>query len=333
MYESWDLKKTEKLMIELAEKKSRELAAKKAEALSKKEEVRDVVRALEKESLSAGRQLRNARVVLERRITEYDLEKAGMAGLVVPLSDNEGVHLKGIQEAEMVVEKLLADATDKKEKLEEARFELRESERIIAAEAGEEDDETAALPGLRVPLKQLADVLMTDVGGKIRDDGRVVLVVDPGRQANTFLRYRDCNYLNYCSSRDMEPNSVRLAFLGAIRYGKALVMDIADVAVDLDEDLGAQLDAVEVGLFRALLGTGGTGGGLRHYIKEQKYISLIHPEERANPSQEYHPSNFQPMRTDRAMVILLTSQYATHLPLDWFSLMNPIHMVIGNEYS
>ena len=75
---------------------------------------------------------------------------------------------------------------------------------------GEEDDETAGLPGLRVPLKQLADVLMTDVGGKIRDDPRIVLVVDPGRQANTFLRYRDCNYLNYCSSRDMDPHSVRL---------------------------------------------------------------------------------------------------------------------------
>ena len=135
MYESWDLKDTEKLVAEIAEKKERELAAKKAEALSKTEGVRDLIKSLEKESLGAGRQLRNARVVLERRITEYDTEKAGLAGLVVPPAENEPVHLKGIQEAEMVVEKLAAEAAEKKEKLEQARFELRESERIIAAEA------------------------------------------------------------------------------------------------------------------------------------------------------------------------------------------------------
>lgn len=111
-----------------------------------------------------------------------------------------------------------------------------------------------------------------------------------------------------------------VAFLGALRYGKAIVIDIADVALDLEEDLGAQLDTVEVGLFKSLL-----AGGLRQYIKDQKYISLIRPEERANPSLEYHPSNFQPMRTDRAMVIILTQQYASSLPKDWFSLMNPIH--------
>jgi hypothetical protein len=322
LYEDWDLGKTEKLKADLQVRVEAAQAQKRADALSKKEGARDVVRKLEKESLEAGRRLRNARCVLERRITEYDTEKAGLAGLVVPLTDNEEVHLKGIQEAENAVESLEAEAKTKKEKLDQARFELRESERVIAAEDGEEDEETAALPGIRVPLKQLADVLMTDVGGKIRDDGRVVLVVDPGRQANTFLRYRDCNYLNYCSSRDMEANSVRLALLGAIRYGKALVIDIADVSVDLDDDLGVQLDTVEQGLFRSLL------SGMREYISKQQYISLIKPEERANASQEYHPSNFQPMRTDRAMVIILTAQYATDLPLDWFTVMNPIHMVV-----
>ena len=118
---------------------------------------------------------------------------------------------------------------------------------------------------------------------------------------------------------------MRLALLGAIRYGKALVIDIADVSVDLDEDLGVQLGTVEPGLFRLLL------GGVRDYISKQQYVSLIKPEERANVSQEYHPSNFQPMRTDRAMVIILTAQYATDLPAEWFKLMNPIHMVLENR--
>ena len=123
----------------------------------------------------------------------------------------------------------------------------------------------------------------------------------------------------------MQVNSVRLALLGAIRYGKALVIDIADVSIDLDEDLGVQLGTVEPGLLRLLL------GGVRDYISKQQYISLIKPEERANVSQEYHPSNFQPMRTDRAMVIILTAQYATDLPPEWFKLMNPIHMVLESR--
>jgi hypothetical protein len=61
--------------------------------------------------------------------------------------------------------------------------------------------------------------------------GWAVLLVDPGRQAQTFLRYRDVNYLNYCSSRHTQPSSVRMALLGAVRYGKPCVLDLGDVPV------------------------------------------------------------------------------------------------------
>ena len=43
------------------------------------------------------------------------------------------------------------------------------------------------------------------------------LIIDPGEQAATFLRYRDTNYLNSCNPRHMEPETVRMAILGAIR--------------------------------------------------------------------------------------------------------------------
>lgn len=43
------------------------------------------------------------------------------------------------------------------------------------------------------------------------------LLIDTGEQAATFLRYRDTNYLNICNPRHMEPETIRMAILGAIR--------------------------------------------------------------------------------------------------------------------
>ena len=44
------------------------------------------------------------------------------------------------------------------------------------------------------------------------------LIIDRSAQAATFLRYRDTNYLNSLNTKQMEPNTVRLSLLGAIRY-------------------------------------------------------------------------------------------------------------------
>ena len=44
------------------------------------------------------------------------------------------------------------------------------------------------------------------------------MLIDPSKQAATFLRYRDTNYLNCCNPRHMEPEVIRMAVLGSIRY-------------------------------------------------------------------------------------------------------------------
>lgn len=43
------------------------------------------------------------------------------------------------------------------------------------------------------------------------------LVIDPAKQCATFLKYRDTNYLCVLNPRDMEPEVIRLAILGALR--------------------------------------------------------------------------------------------------------------------
>jgi len=43
------------------------------------------------------------------------------------------------------------------------------------------------------------------------------LVIDLAKQCATFLKYRDTNYLCVLNPRDMEPEVIRLAILGALR--------------------------------------------------------------------------------------------------------------------
>ncbi|CAL8257183.1 unnamed protein product [Lota lota] len=96
----------------------------------------------------------------------------------------------------------------------------------------------------------LNDVLIKDVGGKIRHDGRWPLVVDTSGQAATFLRYRDTNYLNAMNPDEIQSDRLRVALLGAIRFGKPLVIDMKEV--ELFDMVLSHLDQVMPGLGKEL---------------------------------------------------------------------------------
>jgi len=54
----------------------------------------------------------------------------------------------------------------------------------------DEEAEEQDLIGVKCTVRELDDVLVRDVGNKIKDSGRVVLLLETGRanQAGTFLR-------------------------------------------------------------------------------------------------------------------------------------------------
>lgn len=105
-----------------------------------------------------------------------------------------------------------------------------------ATPTGEEE-----APGLKCQVTELHDVLMKDVGNRIRADGRSVLrarcgrfgvwtdnsdlmgvprwplVIDPSGQAATFLCYQDTNYVDTVNPEHLKPERLRLALLGALR--------------------------------------------------------------------------------------------------------------------
>ena len=91
-----------------------------------------------------------------------------------------------------------------------------------------------------VPIRNLQ--LMLDT---MRVTQRACIVVDVNERATTYLKYIDSNYLQFCKPDDLARDVVRMAALGAARYGKPLVMDCSDVALNW-QDLTQVFDSLRL---------------------------------------------------------------------------------------
>ena len=58
---------------------------------------------------------------------------------------------------------------------------------------------------------------------------RCPLLMDVTDRSATFLKYRDTNYINALDPVQMQPATVRIALLGALRYGKPIVFDMMEL--------------------------------------------------------------------------------------------------------
>uniref|UniRef100_A0AC11EIX5 IQ motif and ankyrin repeat containing 1 n=1 Tax=Ovis aries TaxID=9940 RepID=A0AC11EIX5_SHEEP len=196
--------------------------------------------------------------------------------------DQQQCHQQAIKDAEEQVDRLQQEAQKAEEVLALARLELREQ----TQEAEEE------VPGLKCQVSELHDVLMKDVGDRIRADGRWPLVIDPSGQAATFLRYQDTNYVDAVNPDHLRPERIRLALLGALRFGKPLVFDLREV--DLFPAVQQQLEAVQPGLAQELLGRG--------LLEQERYLSLLRPSD----GPEYSPNQFQEARLQHFRLFFVT---------------------------
>mmetsp|Transcript_73596 Transcript_73596/g.221223 ORF Transcript_73596/g.221223 Transcript_73596/m.221223 type:complete len:264 (+) Transcript_73596:1129-1920(+) len=119
---------------------------------------------------------------------------------------------------------------------------------------------------LQIPLTRLADAL----DSVCNDSDRYTLLVDLGGKAATYFSYRDCNMLTYARPEDTSPERIRMALLGALRYGKPLVLDMMGLQLVHDE-IDALFDAVQKGLLAKVL--------CRKILHEEAYSTLIKPED------------------------------------------------------
>eukprot|EP00918_Siedleckia_nematoides_P094363 GHVU01207245.1.p1 GENE.GHVU01207245.1~~GHVU01207245.1.p1 ORF type:complete len:213 (-),score=44.14 GHVU01207245.1:143-781(-) len=147
-------------------------------------------------------------------------------------------------------------------------------------------------PNKTISLRELANVVLTDVNNVIKDTGKFPMLIDTVGQAATFLKYRDANYINAVSQEELQAERLRLALIGAIRYGKPMVVDMMEA--DLFVTVGERFDEVKPGLLNSVLD--------KSFLKDDAYMELVRPTE----GDEYSIQNFRADLVENFQFILIT---------------------------
>uniref|UniRef100_UPI003AAD4062 IQ motif and ankyrin repeat domain-containing protein 1-like n=1 Tax=Centroberyx gerrardi TaxID=166262 RepID=UPI003AAD4062 len=301
---SWDLSLTDSMLVRMEAEKQRreEEEQKQKEALT--DRLKREVEQLQKEHERCQRELQRAYAELNKRITEHDKCTRKEMGLT-------RVTLQVVRGAEDVLAKAQIAAQQAAKQLSLAKFALREQcggglyfcvVYCAVLERG----------GVRCLLRDLDEVLIKDVGGKIQRDGRWPLLVDSSGQAATFLRYRDTNYLNALNPEDMRPGKLRGALLGAIRFGKPLVIDMMEV--ELFDVVGDQLEQVKPGLSKELMS--------KELLQEERYLGIVH----SSDGPQYDRTEFRSDRIEMFCLVLITKQ--RHPPDNLLTAFYPIEVML-----
>ncbi|XP_055757847.1 IQ motif and ankyrin repeat domain-containing protein 1-like isoform X2 [Salvelinus fontinalis] len=295
--QNWDLSATDSMLTKMKAEEQRRAEEEKKQNEAETDRLKGEVEQLQKEHERCQRELQKAFVELNKRITEHDTcVRKGM-------EEQVKVTLQVVHEAEDVLAKAQIAAHEAAGQLSLAKLTLRE-------QSG--GDAVLDRGGVRCPVRDLEEVLIKDVGGKIKQDGRWPLLVDTYGQAATFLRYRDTNYLDALHPGDMQPDKLRLALLGAIRYGKPLVINMMEV--DLFESVQNQLDQVNPGLSEQLMN--------KELLQEERYLSLV----RSTDGPQYARTEFMLDRIEKFSLVLVTKQ--RHPPDALLTAFYPIHVML-----
>ncbi|KAI0224680.1 putative IQ motif and ankyrin repeat domain-containing protein [Lamellibrachia satsuma] len=281
LFKEWDIGETESLLQKLDGEKSKRAEEDQHRREAEKMKLEEVIKIAEQDYQMAQTLLCKARTELENRILEHDhgVEEG---------FDKPEVTIQVIHNAEAHLEIVKIDVEKAREKLQQARFSLREQEAKHMEEEGIVDD----FPGQKVNMKELDDVLIRDVGNKIRDSGKWPLIIDTSGQSSVFLRYRDTNYLNALSPKAMVPDIIRKAVMGAVRYGKPMVLDMMEV--NMFDTVAMRFDEIQKGLLNSIMD--------KSFIEQRLYLQLIRPED----GEEYNKNNFNDYHAEKFKFIILT---------------------------
>ncbi|XP_067091813.1 IQ motif and ankyrin repeat domain-containing protein 1-like [Osmerus mordax] len=276
--EGWDLSITDCMLKKMREKQQRSTEEEQKLKEAETDCLTGEVEQLQKKYERSQREAQKANVELNKRITEHNkCQRKGMEQAKVTLQvvhDTEDVFMKTQMAAQLAADQLSL-----------AKLTLREHSGGDAVVAR---GRTCCL------VRDLNDVLLKDVGDKIKQDGRWPLLVDPSGQAATFLRYRDTNYLDAMNPENMQPEKLRMALLGAIRFGKHLVINMMEV--DLFETVKSQLEDVKPGLSAQLMN--------KELLQEERYLSLV----QSSDGPQYAKTEFRLDWIEKFRLVLVTKQ-------------------------
>lgn len=103
-----------------------------------------------------------------------------------------------------------------------------------------------------IPITSVADVLIKDVGGLRKQDGRWPLVIDPSGRTSTFVQYTGAAVFQQTELAEMDPLRLKKALLRGLVHGGCLLIDLGDFAFESDV-IEEPWSRVEKGLFKKLV--------------------------------------------------------------------------------
>ncbi|XP_074658400.1 IQ motif and ankyrin repeat domain-containing protein 1-like [Tubulanus polymorphus] len=298
--QSWDISQTESLLDRIEKQKEKRLEEDRKKKEAETNKLENQLAEVQKEYSVKQLQLNELYAELEKRIHSHDMAVA--SGY-----EKTNVTLQAVHDIEFELEVAKLDFEKARDKLAQAKLQLRDQERENQGLTGQE------LPGIPVAIKELDEVLLRDVGNRIKESGKWPLIIDPSGQASIFLRYRDTNYLNALRPHDMEPDRIRLALLGSIRFGKIFIIDMMEI--DMYEACERRFDEIQKGLLDSVMD--------KSILQNERYLSFV----KESDGPEYQKTKFNDLRVSNfRFYILSKNPYPSEQLMD--RLYGPIRVQI-----
>mmetsp|Transcript_55595 Transcript_55595/g.110492 ORF Transcript_55595/g.110492 Transcript_55595/m.110492 type:complete len:562 (-) Transcript_55595:72-1757(-) len=274
LLECWDVSVTEKMLEGIHMNQKKLERERKAKDKMQREEMSQANEAAERRLQIAKTEV--ARI--QKLVVTYRQQRVSLAetGEIEKMQDAEP-HLKRA-EAELETAKGVYQSLEWE--LRRVRLKVRDFENKLRRKSRKDGEEPNLLDQV-ILIKDLADVVVRDVGGKRLEDGRWPLIFDPAGNAATFFTYSgvvfNIDELSMLSASDNKEDRNRLlmALLNNLKYG-------GPVAIHLGNDFGKMeqvedaFNYVEKGFFNTITDR----SVLYSYLMPRRFLHLVPPEQK-----------------------------------------------------
>ncbi|KAI6658581.1 hypothetical protein LOD99_15381 [Oopsacas minuta] len=164
---------------------------------------------------------------------------------------------------------------------------------------------------ISIPLAQIANVIFDDKTQQIAKTNKWPLVLDKNGNVETFMRYRDVNFLDTFNPGDLEEKRLRLAFLGALRFGKEVVVNTHNQLTAMWGIFSEKLNAIHPTLLVDIMS--------RKIVEDDYYKNLAREEDSDEyTSMEFNKSQMYELNKKFKIVILTEDEVIEPFKCDWF---------------
>lgn len=256
MLECWDVSVTETIKQAFGANQKKMEKERKEKEKKQKQEMKEAQESAERKVQIAKTEV--ARV--QKMVVTYRQQRVSMAETGQVEKVEELAPLLERAENELDIAKAILQ--DLEWQVKRAKMKVRDFENKLRRKNRKDGEEPSGLEQV-IWLKDLSDVVVKDVGGKIKEDGRWPLVFDPSGKSVTFFEYSgaacyEADQLTLLANADEkfpegkeEKRRLRVSLLKHLKHGGTLAISLGDDISKMDA-VAEAFNEIEKGLFNTL---------------------------------------------------------------------------------